>query len=169
RGQLVDEALDHEDAVRGPDAAPERGRNPGRLLADVFHPDVGKGIRRLRCAFHRVYIEAFDGGDQLVEADGPHDSQRLGEQLARDPRHDRRAGDAMGPGDRPAALVQAGGDAVVVVRPVHIVLDVFLAGPYDFHGPRDLHGDPYRPADEVHLEPSPEAAAQEMVVHLDAL
>src|SRR5438046_4566722 len=70
----------------------------------------------------------------------------------------------MGPGDRLALGIEAGGDAVKVIRPVHVVLDVFLAAPEHLHRPGHLLGDLHRPGDEIHLEPPAEAAAQEMVV-----
>jgi hypothetical protein len=74
----------------------------------------------------------------------------------------------MGPGDRFAVFVQAGGDPVIVVRPVHVVLDVFFAGPHHLHRTRDLLCDLDRPNDEVYLEPTAEAAAQEVIMHLDS-
>ena len=45
------------------------------------------------------------------------------------------------PGDRLALLVESGGNAVEPVRPVGIVLDVFLTRPHDLHGAIDLFGD----------------------------
>ena len=62
-------------------------------------------------------------------------------------------------------FVEAGGDPVVVVGPVHVVLDVFLAGPDDLDRAVDLLRDLDRLHDEVDLEPAAEAAAQQMVVH----
>ena len=53
---------------------------------------------------------------------------------------------------------------VVVVRPVHVVLDVFLAAPHDLDRVLRLLGDQRRLDDEVELEPSPEAAAQQVIV-----
>ena len=73
----------------------------------------------------------------------------------------------MGPGDRFAVFVQAGGDPIIVVRPVHVVLDVFFAGPHHLHRTWDLLRDFDRPDNEIHLEPTAEAAAQEVIVDLD--
>src|SRR5881397_1217102 len=73
----------------------------------------------------------------------------------------------MGPGDRLALGIEAGRDAIIVTRPVHVVLDVFLAAPEHLHRAGDLFRDLHRPSDEIHLEPPAEAAAQEMVVHPD--
>ena len=73
----------------------------------------------------------------------------------------------MGPGDRLALGIEAGRDAIIVIRPVHVVLDVFLAAPEHLHRAGDLFRDLHGPGDEIHLEPPAEAAAQEMVVHVD--
>src|SRR5438552_16393753 len=70
----------------------------------------------------------------------------------------------MGPGDRLALGIEAGRDAIIVTRPVHVVLDVFLAAPEHLHRAGDLFRDLHGPGDEIHLEPPAEAAAQEMVV-----
>ena len=70
----------------------------------------------------------------------------------------------MAPGDRHAVLVEAGGEAVVVVRPVHVVLDVLLAAPHDLDRVLRLLGNQRRLDDEVELEPPSEAAAQEVIV-----
>ena len=70
----------------------------------------------------------------------------------------------MRPGERLALRVDARADAVVVVRPIHVVLDVFLARPDHLHGPahllRDLHG-AHGP---VVLEAPAEPAAEQVVV-----
>ena len=58
RRQLVDEALDDVDVVRGADAAPERGRNARRLLAHVFDALVGNGVGHVDRAIDRVGIDA---------------------------------------------------------------------------------------------------------------
>src|SRR2546423_11730910 len=71
----------------------------------------------------------------------------------------------MGPGDRLALGIEAGRDAIIVIRPVHVVLDVFLAAPEHLHRAGDLFRHLHRPGDEIHLEPPAEAAAHEMVVH----
>ena len=56
------------------------------------------------------------------------------------------------------------GDAIEPVGPVRIVLNVFLASPYNLHGTIDLLGD-FDGADRaVSLEPSAKAAADQMIV-----
>ena len=126
RGQLVDEALDHEGVARRADAAPERGRNAGRLLAHVVDVEVRDLVRQLDGAVDRVGIDA------------------VLEQRREEARHDRRADDAMVPGDELAVRIKSGADAVVVVGPVHVVLDVLLAAPDDLHRILRLLGDERR-------------------------
>src|SRR5262245_37141071 len=71
------------------------------------------------------------------------------------------------PGDRLTLVVQARGDTVQPIRPVHIVLDILLARPYDLHRTIDLLGD-FDGADRpVGLEPPAKAAADQMIVHDD--
>ena len=89
RSELVDETLDHEDVVCGPDAAPERSGNSRRLLADILDPHVGKRVGRLGRAVHGIDIEASHHGDEVVEAGCAYHPERLGEQLTGHPRHDR--------------------------------------------------------------------------------
>ena len=90
RGQLVDEALDHECVARRAHAAPERGRNAGRLLAHILDMVVGQFVRQLDGAVDRVDIDA------------------VLEQCREGPRHDRGADDAVVPGDDLTAVVEAG-------------------------------------------------------------
>jgi hypothetical protein len=52
-------------------------------------------------------------------------------------------------------------------RPVHVVLDVFLAGPHHFYGPVDLLGDLHRPGDAIDFQSPPKTAADQMIVHGD--
>ena len=75
----------------------------------------------------------------------------------------------MVPGDRHPVRIETGGHPVEEVGPVHVVLDVFLAGPDDLHRAVDLLGDLDRAHDAVDLEPPPEAAAEQMIVHHDLL
>src|SRR5205823_6012160 len=65
----------------------------------------------------------------------------------------------MGPGDRLALGIEAGRDAIIVIRPVHVVLDVFLAAPEHLHRAGDLFRDLHGPGDEIHLGPPADAAA----------
>ena len=58
---------------------------------------------------------------------------------------------------------------VVVIGPVDVVLDVLLPAPDDFHRPVDLLGDRDGLGDAVDVQPAAEAAADQMIVHLDLL
>ena len=107
-------------------------------------------------------------GKVVGELDGAVDGVEVELVLERRRRkagHDRRADDAVVPGDRACrSVIEAGADAVVVVGPVHVVLDVLLAAPDDLDRVLRLLGDQRRLQDEVELEPAPEAAAEQMIV-----
>ena len=70
----------------------------------------------------------------------------------------------MAPGDRHALGVETGGEAVEPIGPVHVVLDVLLAGPHHLHRPVNMHGDLNRAGDAVDLEPAAKSAADQMIV-----
>ena len=53
------------------------------------------------------------------------------------------------------------------IRPIHIVLDIFLTGPHDLDGTVDLFGDLNSASDAVDLQATAEAAADQMIVHHD--
>ena len=113
--------------------------------------EVRQVIDQIDRAFRRIGIEA------VLEA-------------RRQPSRDhRRTGEAVVPGDRLALLVEARGDAVEPIGPVHVVLDVFLARPHDLHGTIDLLGDLDGADRAVGLEPPAEAAADQMIVDDDLL
>ena len=63
--------------------------------------------------------------------------------------------------------IEAGGDPVEEIGPVHVVLDVFLAGPHDLHRAVDMLGDLDGADDAVGLQPPAEAAADQMIVDHD--
>jgi hypothetical protein len=50
----------------------------------------------------------------------------------------------MVPGNRLSLLVEPGRHSIEPIRPIHVVLDIFLARPHDLDGTidllRDLHG-----------------------------
>src|SRR5262249_3306498 len=100
----------------------------------------------VRRALHRVRIDAVLDPRGAVALD------------------DGRAGDAMRPADGLAPRIDAGADAIAVLRPVKVALYVFLARPDYLDGTahllRDLHG----AQRAVVLEAPAEAAAQQMVV-----
>ena len=73
----------------------------------------------------------------------------------------------MVPGDRHSLLIETGGDPVEPIGPIHVVLDIFLAGPHDLHGTIDMLRDLDGASDAVGLEPPAEPAADQMVVDHD--
>ena len=152
--ELVDKALDHEGAARHAHAPPPRRVDPGRrLLPDPVDVHGAELVGLILRAVDRVGIDAvLDPGRAVARDDG-------------------RARDAVRPGHRLALRVHARADAVVVIRPVHVVLDVFLARPDHLDRPAHLLRDLDRAHGAVVLEAPAEPAAQQMVVdaHLLAL
>src|ERR1700681_829399 len=73
----------------------------------------------------------------------------------------------MVPGNRPSLVIETGGYPVEETGPIHVVLDIFLAGPDDLHRPLYLHGDLHSAGDAVNLEPATEAAADQVIVNDD--
>src|SRR4029079_19108820 len=77
--------------------------------------------------------------------------------------HDRRTNDAMAPRDGAALGIETGREPVVVVRAVQVVLEVFFSAPDHLdravHMSRDLDCEDRT----VHVEPSPEPAAEIVV------
>jgi len=148
RREFVHEAFSHKDIVRRPDAAPEGGRN-GRFYPRVFDVHVRKIIREIDCTFGRVGVEAvFEGRRQIS-------------------RNNRGAREAMIPGNRFSLLIETGRDPVEPIGSVHVVLDIFLAGPYDFHRTVHMHGDLNSPSDAINFEPATKTAAEQVVMHHD--
>src|SRR5262249_7007062 len=86
--QLVDEAFGHEDVVRGPDAAPEGGRNARRLYLHILDVQVRKKIDQINCALGGVGVETIP-----KKGRGPS-------------REDRGTREAMVPGDRHSVRVE---------------------------------------------------------------
>src|SRR5262249_35984495 len=118
-GELIEEALDDENIVDDADAAPERGRDSWWLDPNIVDTDVREGIRRFGRPLDRIVVDAVI------------------EQRRDIARADRRTADTVLPGYWLAIRVEPSRQAVIVVRPVHVVLDVFLAAPDDFH--RSIH------------------------------
>ena len=79
-------------------------------------------------------------------------------------RHHRRARHPVLPADDSPAL-QARPEEVVIGWSVDVVADVLLAGPHHLDRTVDLLGDPRGAVGHVRLEPSAEAAADQMIVH----
>src|SRR5215472_6278531 len=88
--QLVDEAFGHEDIVRGPDAAPEGGRNARRLHLHIFDVQVRKRVDQIDCALGGVGVET-------IPKEGRSPS-----------REDRGTREAMVPSDRHSVRVETG-------------------------------------------------------------
>ena len=145
--QLIHEAFHHEGILGVPDATPEgRGNTLRRFVAHVVHRQVGKTVGPAGIA-HGIAIDA------------------VGESVRRPARDDGAAGDLVGPGDRPALLVQAGGQVVVVERSQAAVAGILLAGVDDLHRVIHLFGNFHRMADEVRFQAPAETAAEQLVVH----
>src|SRR5262245_27139336 len=144
--ELVDEALDDKRPARGAHAAPPRGEDSGRLLPDPLDMDGADLVGLVFRALHRIRIDAVLDPDRAVALD------------------DGRTGDAMRPGDRLALRVHARAEAIVVIRPIHVVLDVFLSRPDHLDRPghvlRDLNGTDAA----IVLEAPAEPAAQQVPV-----
>src|SRR6202035_4296195 len=118
---------------------------------------------------HVLDLDRGDVVDQLYRPVQRVAVETVLERGRRPAREDRRAYEPVRPRDRLAARVQPRRDPVVVVRAIHIVLDVFLTCPDHLHGPVDLLGDADGLGDVVDLEAPAETAAQEVVVHYDLL
>ena len=73
----------------------------------------------------------------------------------------------MVPGDRHSLVVETSRYPVEESGPVHIVLDVFLAGPDDLDRTVDMLRDLDGASDTIDLQPPAKAAANQMVVHDD--
>ena len=149
RRQFVHEAFGHEDIVRRPDAAPEGGRNARR-----FHP-------------HILDVHVREGIDQIDRAFGGVGVETIVERRREPSRDDRGAREAMVPGDRHSFLIETGGHPVEEIGPIHVVLDVFLAGPDDLDGTVDMLGDLDGASDAIDLQPPAKAAADQMIVDHD--
>src|SRR5208337_3610510 len=75
----------------------------------------------------------------------------------------------MTPSDRQTLFVQAGGEAVIVIGAIDVVLDVLFTAPHHLYGEVDFSGDLHSLGDVVHVEPTAEPAAQQAIVDLNLL
>src|SRR5713101_1596087 len=73
----------------------------------------------------------------------------------------------MVPGNRHSLVIETRGNAVEETGPIHVVLDIFLAGPNDLHRTVYLHSDLNSAGDAVNLQPATEAAADQVIVNHD--
>jgi len=67
----------------------------------------------------------------------------------------------------PAFSIETGGDSVEEKRPVHVVLDIFLAGPDDLDWTVDLFAISTAANDAIDLQATAEATADQMIVDHD--
>src|SRR5258708_17552500 len=144
--QLVYEAFHDESPPRHAHDTPECSRNTGRLLSDPFDPNIAQAIRQVCGALDSVAVDTVLQGGRSKAS------------------HDRRARDPMRPGNRLAVGVECRADAVVVVRAIHVVLNVFFARPDDLDRAADLLCHLNGTDDPVVLEATTETAAEQMVV-----
>ena len=107
--------------------------------------------------------------DKIDRAFGRVRIESVGETWRQPARDDRRAREAVTPGDGPAFVIETSRHPVEPIRPVHVVLDVFLARPYDLHGAVDMLRDLDGADCPVGFQPSAEAAADQMIVDDDLL
>ena len=75
----------------------------------------------------------------------------------------------MRPGNRLASRIKSGRQTIEVVRPIHIVLDIFLAAPDHLHRAIDVLGDLDGQHRTIGLQPSAEATANQMIVDFDRI
>jgi hypothetical protein len=75
----------------------------------------------------------------------------------------------MVPGNRLSLFVETSGESVIPIGTIHVVLNVFLPGPHDLHGTVDVLRDLDSANDAIGLQPSAEAAADQMVVDHDLI
>src|SRR5258708_36767873 len=73
----------------------------------------------------------------------------------------------MLPGHRCSFFIEAGGQPVKEGRPVHVVLDIFLARPHDFDWAVNVFSDLDSADDAIDLQPAAKAAADQVVVDPD--
>ena len=71
----------------------------------------------------------------------------------------------MDPGDWFAVSVQPGCNAIKVVRPVHVMLNVLFARPHHLHRTSYPLCDLDRANNEIHLKPTAEATTEEVIVN----
>src|SRR5882724_13107714 len=84
-------------------------------------------------------------------------------------RDDRRTSNAMRPRYRFSLCVQSCAQAVIVIRAIHIVLDVFLPRPDYLDRSLHLLGNLHGPHRAVELEAAAEPATEQMIVDTDLL
>src|SRR5207247_10816179 len=102
-------------------------------------------------------VHVRDGIDQTDRALGRVRIETILEERRAPSRNDRRAREAMVPRDRRSVPIETGGESVEESRPVHVVLDIFLARPDHLHRTLYLHGDLDGSGDAVDLEPASKA------------
>src|SRR6185312_7196964 len=133
-GNLIDEGLDHEAIVGDSNASPPAGVHDRLLVAHVFDPDVRDVVEQLHRPVQRISIEpVLERGRCPAGENGD-------------------AYDPVVPGGQLAARIEAGGDPVVVVGAIDVVLNIFLARPDDLDWALDLLSDTDGLSDVVMLQ-----------------
>src|ERR1700754_5077077 len=75
----------------------------------------------------------------------------------------------MRPGNRLAGRIKSGRQPIEIVRPIHIVLDVFLAAIDHLHWTIDVLGDLDGEDRAIGFQSSAEAPANQMIVNFDRI
>ena len=149
--QFVHETFGDKDIVRRPDAAPEGGRNAGRLHPQILDVHVRERVNEINRAFCGVGVET------ILER-------------RREPsRKDRGARETIMPGDWHSFVIETSRHSVEEIGPIHVMLDIFLAGPHDLHGAVDLLRDLDGANDAIDLQPPAKSTADQMIVDRDLI
>jgi hypothetical protein len=104
-------------------------------------------------------MQVREGIDQIDRAFGGVGVETILEERRGPSRDDRGAREAMVPGDRHPFPIETGRHPVEPIRPVHVVLDVFLPRPDDLDRAVDMLRDLDRTNDAIAFQPPSEAAA----------
>src|SRR5262249_23698879 len=97
--------------------------------------------------------------DQIDCALGGIGVETIPKEGRRPTREDRGTRVAIAPGDGHPLLIEPSRQPIEPIRPIHIVLDVFLAGPNDLDRTVDLLGDFDSTRDAVAFQPTAKTTA----------
>src|SRR5712671_199141 len=145
RRQFVHEAFNNKYSVGRTDTAPESSLNTRGFHPHILDVHVRKRIGEIDCALCGIGIEA------------------ILEPWRKPSRNDRGAREAVVPGDWLSVLIETCGESVKPIGPVHVVLDIFLAGPHDLDGTVNLLRDLNCANDAVALQSPAKPAADQMI------
>jgi hypothetical protein len=122
----------------------------------VFHP-------------HIFDVEVRQIVDEMNGPLGGVGIKAIAEPRRQPPCDNRGTGKAIVPGDRHAFIIETGRDPIKEHGPIHVVLDVLLGRPHNLDRTVDVLCDLDSAINTIGLEPAPEAAADQMIVHDDLL